>query len=173
MKHLQTSCFSISIPTPGWKRQNFQKQILLWLTMLERHVMFYYLVFQPNPVFCIMLTITTNESLFLQVKYHTETFLDKNRDYVVVEHCNLLSSSKCSFVAGLFPSLSQESSRSSYKFSSVASRFKVWSYLSSLNIKDFRDYYRYYFVIETHENYINSIKKRVMSFPKPDVLHYI
>ncbi|KAH9653095.1 Myosin-15 [Citrus sinensis] len=48
----------------------------------------------------------------------------KNRDYVVVEHCNLLSSSKCPFVAGLFPVLSEESSRSSYKFSSVASRFK-------------------------------------------------
>ncbi|KAF6146596.1 hypothetical protein GIB67_008882 [Kingdonia uniflora] len=59
-----------------------------------------------------------------KVTYHTDSFLDKNRDYVVVEHCNLLSSSKCSFVAGLFPSLPEESSRSSYKFSSVASRFK-------------------------------------------------
>ncbi|KAI5669604.1 hypothetical protein M9H77_19457 [Catharanthus roseus] len=59
-----------------------------------------------------------------KVTYQTETFLEKNRDYVVVEHCNLLSSSKCSFVAGLFPSLPEESSRSSYKFSSVASRFK-------------------------------------------------
>ncbi|KAH9653094.1 Myosin-15 [Citrus sinensis] len=58
------------------------------------------------------------------VTYQTNTFLDKNRDYVVVEHCNLLSSSKCPFVAGLFPVLSEESSRSSYKFSSVASRFK-------------------------------------------------
>ncbi|KAK8473044.1 hypothetical protein PHAVU_001G039301 [Phaseolus vulgaris] len=27
-----------------------------------------------------------------KVTYHTDTFLDKNRDYVVVEHCNLLSS---------------------------------------------------------------------------------
>ncbi|XP_058078389.1 myosin-15 isoform X2 [Magnolia sinica] len=59
-----------------------------------------------------------------KVTYQTNSFLDKNRDYVVVEHCNLLSSSKCSFVAGLFPSLPEESSRSSYKFSSVASRFK-------------------------------------------------
>eukprot|EP00268_Persea_americana_P060201 TRINITY_DN7465_c0_g1_i4.p1 TRINITY_DN7465_c0_g1~~TRINITY_DN7465_c0_g1_i4.p1 ORF type:complete len:1579 (-),score=282.61 TRINITY_DN7465_c0_g1_i4:597-5333(-) len=59
-----------------------------------------------------------------KVTYQTDTFLDKNRDYVVVEHCNLMSSSKCSFVAGLFPSLPEESSRSSYKFSSVASRFK-------------------------------------------------
>ncbi|XP_019258831.1 PREDICTED: myosin-15 [Nicotiana attenuata] len=59
-----------------------------------------------------------------KVTYKTEAFLDKNRDYVVVEHRNLLSSSKCPFIAGLFPSLGEESSRSSYKFSSVASRFK-------------------------------------------------
>lgn len=60
-----------------------------------------------------------------QVNYQTETFIDKNRDYVVVEHCNLLASSRCPFIAGLFPPLPEESSRSSYKFSSVASRFKV------------------------------------------------
>ncbi|XP_022892708.1 myosin-15 [Olea europaea var. sylvestris] len=59
-----------------------------------------------------------------KVTYQTDTFLDKNRDYVVVEHCNLLSSSKSPFIAGLFPPLPEESSRSSYKFSSVASRFK-------------------------------------------------
>ncbi|KAI8530393.1 hypothetical protein RHMOL_Rhmol11G0054900 [Rhododendron molle] len=61
-----------------------------------------------------------------KVTYQTNTFLEKNRDYVVVEHCNLLSSSECPFIAGLFPSLPDESSRSSYKFSSVASRFKVF-----------------------------------------------
>ncbi|KAG6536420.1 hypothetical protein ZIOFF_001476 [Zingiber officinale] len=61
-----------------------------------------------------------------KVTYQTEFFLDKNRDYIVVEHCNLLSSSRCSFVSGLFASLSEESSRSSYKFSSLASRFKVY-----------------------------------------------
>ncbi|KAG8375766.1 hypothetical protein BUALT_Bualt10G0134400 [Buddleja alternifolia] len=59
-----------------------------------------------------------------KVNYQTDTFLDKNRDYVVVEHCNLLASSRCPFIAGLFPPLPEESSRSSYKFSSVASRFK-------------------------------------------------
>lgn len=64
-------------------------------------------------------------ALLLQVTYKTDTFLDKNRDYVVVEHSNLLSSSKCPFVACLFPSMPEESSRSSYKFSSVSSRFKV------------------------------------------------
>lgn len=61
----------------------------------------------------------------MQVQYQTDSFLDKNRDYVIVEHCNLLSSSKCPFVSGLFASLPDESSRSSYKFSSVSSRFKV------------------------------------------------
>ncbi|KAI5393544.1 hypothetical protein KIW84_060605 [Lathyrus oleraceus] len=59
-----------------------------------------------------------------KVTYHTDAFLDKNRDYIVVEHCNLLSSSSCPFVSGLFPLLPEESSRSSYKFSSVATRFK-------------------------------------------------
>ncbi|XP_058725005.1 myosin-15-like isoform X1 [Vicia villosa] len=59
-----------------------------------------------------------------KVTYHTNSFLDKNRDYIVVEHCNLLTSSRCSFVSGLFPLLPEESSRSSYKFSSVATRFK-------------------------------------------------
>ncbi|KAL1552298.1 myosin-15 [Salvia divinorum] len=60
-----------------------------------------------------------------KVNYQTETFIDKNRDYVVVEHCNLLASSRCPFIAGLFPPLPEESFRSSYKFSSVASRFKL------------------------------------------------
>ncbi|OIW03133.1 hypothetical protein TanjilG_11770 [Lupinus angustifolius] len=68
--------------------------------------------------------ISKRPAAFMQVTYHTDTFLDKNRDYVVVEHCNLLSLSKCPFVSGLFPLLAEEPSRSSYKFSSVASRFK-------------------------------------------------
>ncbi|XP_021738908.1 myosin-15-like [Chenopodium quinoa] len=59
-----------------------------------------------------------------KVTYQTEKFIDKNRDYVVVEHCHVLSSSKCQLIAGLFPSISEETTRSSYKFSSVSSRFK-------------------------------------------------
>ncbi|MED6156826.1 hypothetical protein PIB30_017986 [Stylosanthes scabra] len=59
-----------------------------------------------------------------EVTYHTDSFLDKNRDYVVVEHRNLLSSSKCPLVSGLSLLLPERSSRSSYKFSSVALRFK-------------------------------------------------
>ncbi|XP_059632269.1 myosin-8-like [Cornus florida] len=56
------------------------------------------------------------------VTYQTDFFLDKNKDYVVAEHQALLSASKCSFVSGLFPHLSEESSKS--KFSSIGSRFK-------------------------------------------------
>ncbi|KAF8402043.1 hypothetical protein HHK36_012995 [Tetracentron sinense] len=57
------------------------------------------------------------------VTYQTELFLDKNKDYVVAEHQALLSASNCSFVSGLFPPLSEDSSKSS-KFSSIGSRFK-------------------------------------------------
>lgn len=60
-----------------------------------------------------------------QVTYQTELFLDKNKDYVVAEHQSLLGSSTCPFVAGLFPKSADEGSKSSYKFSSIGTRFKV------------------------------------------------
>lgn len=41
MGHFQPNCFSISIPMHGWRRQNFQKQILQFPTMLERHVIYH------------------------------------------------------------------------------------------------------------------------------------
>ncbi|XP_059070090.1 myosin-17-like [Cryptomeria japonica] len=56
-----------------------------------------------------------------EVTYQTDLFLDKNKDYVVTEHQDLLSSSKCSFVAGLFPALTEESSK---LFSPIGTRFK-------------------------------------------------
>ncbi|XP_021321162.1 protein OPAQUE1 isoform X3 [Sorghum bicolor] len=59
-----------------------------------------------------------------KVTYQTDLFLEKNRDYVIAEHQNLLSSSKCSFISGLFASQQDDPLKSSYKFSSVASRFK-------------------------------------------------
>ncbi|XP_030953020.1 myosin-17-like isoform X2 [Quercus lobata] len=59
-----------------------------------------------------------------EVTYLADLFLDKNKDYVVAEHQDLLTASKCSFVAGLFPPLPEESSKSS-KFSSIGSRFKL------------------------------------------------
>ncbi|RVX05381.1 Myosin-17 [Vitis vinifera] len=58
-----------------------------------------------------------------EVTYLADLFLDKNKDYVVAEHQDLLSASKCPFVASLFPLLPEESSKSS-KFSSIGSRFK-------------------------------------------------
>ncbi|KAL8092604.1 hypothetical protein AgCh_034752 [Apium graveolens] len=63
-----------------------------------------------------------------EVQYQSDQFLDKNKDYVVPEHQDLLSASKCSFVAGLFPPQPAETpkaSNKSSKFSSIGSRFKV------------------------------------------------
>ncbi|WJZ91162.1 hypothetical protein VitviT2T_010261 [Vitis vinifera] len=57
------------------------------------------------------------------VTYQTEHFLDKNKDYVVAEHQSLLSASRYSLVADLFPPLPGESSKT-LKFSSIGSRFK-------------------------------------------------
>ncbi|KAK6940706.1 Myosin head, motor domain [Dillenia turbinata] len=59
-----------------------------------------------------------------EVQYQTDLFLDKNKDYVVPEHQDLLSASDCYFVAGLFPPLSEETAKT-YKFSSIGSRFKL------------------------------------------------
>ncbi|KAJ8448591.1 hypothetical protein Cgig2_012235 [Carnegiea gigantea] len=69
-----------------------------------------------------------------EVTYQTEFFLDKNKDYVVPEHQELLSASKCAFVASLFPPLPEDSSKSA-KFSSIGTRFKqqLQSLLETLN----------------------------------------
>ncbi|XP_068659158.1 myosin-15 isoform X2 [Aristolochia californica] len=99
-----------------------------------------------------------------KVSYHTNSFLEKNRDYVVLEHCNLLSSSKCTFVASLFPS-TQEFSRSNYKFSSVASRFKqqLQALMETLN--------------STEPHYIRCVKpnslNRPQLFENKSVLHQL
>ncbi|KAG8495473.1 hypothetical protein CXB51_013089 [Gossypium anomalum] len=100
-----------------------------------------------------------------KVTYQTDSFLDKNRDYVVVEHCNLLASSKCPFVAGLFPSPPEESSRSSYKFSSVATRFKqqLQALMETLN--------------STEPHYIRCVKpnssNRPQKFENLSILHQL
>ncbi|XP_054802473.1 myosin-9 [Prosopis cineraria] len=59
-----------------------------------------------------------------EVQYQSEQFLDKNKDYIVPEHQDMLSSSKCFFVAGLFPPLSEETAKSA-KFASIGARFKL------------------------------------------------
>ncbi|KAG6532671.1 hypothetical protein ZIOFF_006521 [Zingiber officinale] len=60
-----------------------------------------------------------------EVTYQANHFLDKNKDYVVSEHQDLLNASSCPFVSGLFPPLPEDSSRSS-KFSSMGSQFKFY-----------------------------------------------
>ncbi|KAJ1285103.1 hypothetical protein BS78_03G254900 [Paspalum vaginatum] len=57
------------------------------------------------------------------VTYQSDHFLDKNKDYVVAEHQELLNASKCSFVSGLFPPATEENTKSSK--SSIATRFKM------------------------------------------------
>ncbi|XP_066306849.1 myosin-17-like isoform X1 [Miscanthus floridulus] len=57
------------------------------------------------------------------VTYQSDQFLDKNKDYVVAEHQELLNASKCSFVSGLFPPATEENTKSSK--SSIATRFKL------------------------------------------------
>uniref|UniRef100_A0A0E0P1A2 Myosin motor domain-containing protein n=1 Tax=Oryza rufipogon TaxID=4529 RepID=A0A0E0P1A2_ORYRU len=57
------------------------------------------------------------------VTYQADQFLDKNKDYVVAEHQALLNSSRCPFVANLFPPIPEETSKQS-KFSSIGTRFK-------------------------------------------------
>ncbi|OQU85818.1 hypothetical protein SORBI_3004G317300 [Sorghum bicolor] len=100
-----------------------------------------------------------------KVTYQTDSFLEKNRDYIVAEHCNLLSSSRCPFVSGLFTSLPEESIRSSYKFSSVASRFKLQlqALMETLN--------------STEPHYVRCVKpnsaNRPQLFENQSVLHQL
>ncbi|XP_062221812.1 protein OPAQUE1-like isoform X2 [Phragmites australis] len=100
-----------------------------------------------------------------KVTYQTDSFLEKNRDYIVAEHCNLLSSSRCPFVSGLFTSLPEESLRSSYKFSSVASRFKqqLQALMETLN--------------STEPHYVRCVKpnsaNRPQLFENQSVLHQL
>ena len=68
--------------------------------------------------------IPLNFMFLFQVTYQSDHFLDKNRDYVVVEHQELLNASRCSFVSGLFPSVLEENTKASK--TSIATRFKVW-----------------------------------------------
>uniref|UniRef100_A0A1J3K8C5 Myosin-5 n=1 Tax=Noccaea caerulescens TaxID=107243 RepID=A0A1J3K8C5_NOCCA len=69
-----------------------------------------------------------------EVTYQSNYFIDKNKDYIVAEHQALFTASNCSFVAGLFHALHEDSSRSS-KFSSIGSRFKqqLHSLMETLN----------------------------------------
>ncbi|XP_040384389.1 protein OPAQUE1 isoform X3 [Oryza brachyantha] len=89
-----------------------------------------------------------------KVIYQTELFLEKNRDYVNLEHQNLLCSSKCSFLSGLFASQQDDPSKSSYKFSSVASRFKqqLQALMETLS--------------STEPHYIRCVKPNSLNYPQ-------
>ncbi|XP_023156085.1 myosin-11 isoform X10 [Zea mays] len=81
--------------------------------------------FRNNKRFCkpkLSRTAFTIQHYAGEVTYQSDQFLDKNRDYVVVEHQELLNASKCSFVSGLFPSVLENTKASK---SSIATRFKI------------------------------------------------
>ena len=60
------------------------------------------------------------------VTYSVANFLAKNRDFVVAEHEALAAASSDPFVAALYPQAEEEGqSKSAYRFSSVAARFKT------------------------------------------------
>lgn len=59
------------------------------------------------------------------VRYSTEAFLEKNTDFVVAEHADVMCKSECTLVRTLFQNESEAAnSRVKMKFSSVGSRFK-------------------------------------------------
>ncbi|XP_051120812.1 myosin-9 isoform X3 [Andrographis paniculata] len=63
-----------------------------------------------------------------EVQYQSDQFMEKNKDYVVPEHQDLLTASQCPFVSALFPPITEEATKSSNKcskFSSIASRFRL------------------------------------------------
>uniref|UniRef100_A0A0E0BA33 Myosin motor domain-containing protein n=1 Tax=Oryza glumipatula TaxID=40148 RepID=A0A0E0BA33_9ORYZ len=92
--------------------------------------------------------------LIEKVIYQTELFLEKNRDYVNLEHQNLLCSSKCSFLSGLFALQQDDPSKSSYKFSSIASRFKqqLQALMETLS--------------STEPHYIRCVKPNSLNYPQ-------
>lgn len=106
------------------------------------------------------------------VTYRTENFLVKNKDFVVAEHQSLLGESSQEFVRVLFPvedvgnaAQSGSAVKSSYKFSSVGSRFK----------KQLGDLMVALHTMEPH--YIRCIKpnsfNRPMDFENSNVLHQL
>ncbi|XP_050236571.1 myosin-9 isoform X2 [Mercurialis annua] len=87
-----------------------------------------------------------------EVQYQSDQFLDKNKDYVVPEHQDLLSASQCSFVESLFPSIYEETTKST-KFSSIGSQFKI-------QLQQLRD-----ILNSTEPHYIRCVKPNNSSEP--------
>ena len=110
------------------------------------------------------------------VTYRTENFLVKNKDFIVAEHEALLASSSQDFVRALFPTDDAPEANgngravtpgggSSYKFSSVGSRFK--RQLAELMVT----------LHSMEPHYIRCIKpnsfNRPMEFENSNVLHQL
>lgn len=94
------------------------------LSLCRRGDLYFLLLWVVHDTSCFLRFIVSIFYLRFQVMYQSDQFLDKNKDYVVAEHQDLLSASKCLFVSGLFPPIPEETTKSS-KFSSIGSRFKV------------------------------------------------
>lgn len=77
-------------------------------------------------------TAFTIEHYAGQVTYQTDNFLQKNRDYIVAEHQEMLGNSSFAFMRGLFPPDPVDNAprgrggpmKAAFKFSSVGSQFK-------------------------------------------------
>ncbi|XP_077239309.1 myosin-9-like isoform X2 [Tasmannia lanceolata] len=93
-----------------------------------------------------------------EVRYQSDQFLDKNKEYVVPEHQDLLSASRCAFVSGLFPPPPEDATKSS-KFSSIAASFKLQlqSLMETLN--------------STEPHYIRCVKPN--NLLKPDIFENV
>ncbi|OAY78406.1 Myosin-11 [Ananas comosus] len=100
--------------------QSCLAQILLYVIMPARSALPFIFQYLKKKDYFLLVKLCFSGR---QVIYQSDQFLDKNKDYVVAEHQDLLSTSKCPFVSGLFPLLPEETSKSS-KFSSIGSRFK-------------------------------------------------
>lgn len=124
MRRLPRSCTRLFKSTNDLWSQSYLVPILQFVTMLERYLFHRIQLHEGIIVYsCLCWCLWT---YCIQVLYQSDQFLDKNKDYVVAEHQELLSASKCSFISGLFPPPPEETSKSS-KFSSIGARFKVSS----------------------------------------------
>ncbi|GJP38325.1 hypothetical protein CLOM_g22778 [Closterium sp. NIES-68] len=87
-----------------------------------------------------------------KVTYQTDLFLEKNKDYVVMEHQTVLSESKDPFVASLFPIPAGDKAKT--KFTSLGSSFKqqLAELMATLN--------------QTQPNYIRCVKPNGLYKPQ-------
>ncbi|GFY96251.1 myosin family protein with Dil [Actinidia rufa] len=85
-----------------------------------------YKEFEKNDCFCKPTqTSFTLRHFAGEVTYEADLFLDKNKDYVVEDHRNLLENSSCLFVVGLSTLIAQEQETlNSFQFSSIGLSFK-------------------------------------------------